>query len=367
MASTIFVNGSLEEQREAGAADWAMHVFALPWKVTIGMMPPTSLAGGWACFFASLLGIAVLTTCISDLAELFGCVLGIPDIVTAVTFVALGTSMPDLFASLTAAKEDATADASIVNVTGSNSVNVFLGLGVPWTVAAVFWLVSGRTADWEAKYPSVASRITGSAFVVESADLGFGVGMFCYVSVLALAILQARRRWLECELGGPRVAKVLASSTLCLLWLAWVGIVSWRVLRPDGGAEEVAGVVGATLLATASATFATMVATKLAETGGGEEQEAQVVDCLETKVDESAAPFVADIKATGSVEAPGSANVGLSASGYAVGDGVNAPVEKVDRCALEEMFFAGDLGEEKPRDPMAVGVSGRPASFRACV
>lgn len=28
-------------------------------------------------------------------------------------------------------KEDETADASVVNVTGSNSVNVFLGLGTP--------------------------------------------------------------------------------------------------------------------------------------------------------------------------------------------------------------------------------------------
>merc|ERR1719174_1529106 len=97
-----------------------------------------------------------------------GCLLDVPDVVTAITFVALGTSMPDLFASLVAAKEDPTADASIVNVTGSNSVNVFLGLGVPWTVAAVYWKFNGRTAEWERLYPSVRDTLDANtaAFVV---------------------------------------------------------------------------------------------------------------------------------------------------------------------------------------------------------
>ena len=52
--------------------------------------------------------------------------------VTAITFVALGTSLPDTFASKAAAVNEPTADNSIGNITGSNSVNVFLGLGLPW-------------------------------------------------------------------------------------------------------------------------------------------------------------------------------------------------------------------------------------------
>jgi solute carrier family 8 (sodium/calcium exchanger) len=59
------------------------------------------------------------------------------DEVTAITFVALGTSLPDTFASKAAAIGDKTADASIGNVTGSNSVNVFLGLGLPWLIASI--------------------------------------------------------------------------------------------------------------------------------------------------------------------------------------------------------------------------------------
>merc|ERR1719428_1733705 len=50
---------------------------------------------------------------------MMGCTMGVPNEVTAITFVALGTSLPDTFASKTAAVQDEYADASIGNVTGS--------------------------------------------------------------------------------------------------------------------------------------------------------------------------------------------------------------------------------------------------------
>ena len=77
--------------------------------------------------------IGVVTALIGDLATLLGCVIGMEDSFTAITLVALGTSLPDTFASKAAALGDDNADASIGNATGSNSVNVFLGLGLPWS------------------------------------------------------------------------------------------------------------------------------------------------------------------------------------------------------------------------------------------
>jgi solute carrier family 8 (sodium/calcium exchanger) len=77
------------------------------------------------------------------------------DSITAITLVALGTSLPDTFASRLAAVNDKSADNAIGNVTGSNSVNVFLGLGLPWAIAAIYH----------------ASR--GTTFVVKSGALGF--------------------------------------------------------------------------------------------------------------------------------------------------------------------------------------------------
>jgi hypothetical protein len=55
--------------------------------------------------------------------------------------VALGTSLPDTFASKSAAVGDKNADNAIGNVTGSNSVNVFLGLGLPWVIATIYHAV----------------------------------------------------------------------------------------------------------------------------------------------------------------------------------------------------------------------------------
>ena len=53
--------------------------------------------------------------------------------------------LPDTFASKTAAIEDDTADNSVGNVTGSNAVNVFLGIGIAWTMAAIYHESQGNS------------------------------------------------------------------------------------------------------------------------------------------------------------------------------------------------------------------------------
>ena len=105
--------------------------------------------------------IGVLVVVVGDLAGIFGCLVGIKDEVselfkqhdvyayeypqvTAITFVALGTSLPDTFASKVAAVNEKTADNAIGNVTGSNSVNVFLGLGIPWIIASIYHAIYVR-------------------------------------------------------------------------------------------------------------------------------------------------------------------------------------------------------------------------------
>ena len=57
-------------------------------------------------------------------------------------FTCLGTSLPDLFASKNAAQNEQYADAAVGNVTGSNGVNVFLGLGIPWIIATIYHKVN---------------------------------------------------------------------------------------------------------------------------------------------------------------------------------------------------------------------------------
>ena len=46
---------------------------------------------------------------------------------------------------------DPTADAAVGNVTGSNAVNVFLGLGLPWMIGALYWHIKGATPEWQVR------------------------------------------------------------------------------------------------------------------------------------------------------------------------------------------------------------------------
>ncbi|XP_033216462.1 sodium/calcium exchanger 3 isoform X2 [Belonocnema kinseyi] len=75
-------------------ADYLMHSLTIFWKVLFAFVPPTDIAGGYLCFVVSIIGIGIVTAVIGDIASYFGCTLGIKDSVTAIVFVALGTSIP---------------------------------------------------------------------------------------------------------------------------------------------------------------------------------------------------------------------------------------------------------------------------------
>eukprot|EP00747_Dinoflagellata_sp_TGD_P144356 gnl/TRDRNA2_/TRDRNA2_176482_c0_seq7.p1 gnl/TRDRNA2_/TRDRNA2_176482_c0~~gnl/TRDRNA2_/TRDRNA2_176482_c0_seq7.p1 ORF type:complete len:335 (+),score=23.55 gnl/TRDRNA2_/TRDRNA2_176482_c0_seq7:36-1040(+) len=211
--------------------DWFMHILTVPWKLLFATIPPTDFAGGWACFCCSLFMVGVVTAFINDMASLLGCVLGLPSIITAITFVALGTSLPDTFASKTAAEQDPYADASIGNVTGSNSVNVFLGIGLPWCAGAIVWKIRGQRPDWVARYPALAKEWAGEGiFVVQAGDLAFSVCIYSCCALVTIILLSARRKFCGGELGGPPQLKYGTAAILVSLWVLYVGISSIKAL-----------------------------------------------------------------------------------------------------------------------------------------
>ena len=116
--------------------DAIMHFLLITWKLVFSLIPPVKSGGGWPAFFIALAFVGFITAIVGDIAELLGCCLNIPPAITAITLVSLGTSVPDTFASVTAAQGSEYADSAVGNVTGSNSVNIFLGLGLPWVICA---------------------------------------------------------------------------------------------------------------------------------------------------------------------------------------------------------------------------------------
>lgn len=237
----IWPNGSREEAADAGASDWILHIISMPWKLLFAFIPPPDYAGGWVCFVVALIFIGGVTAIIGDMAALLGCVMDVPDAITAITFVALGTSLPDTFASKTAAQQDEYADASIGNVTGSNSVNVFLGLGLPWLIGAIYWTGAddSLTAEWKAKYAGTDAPTDGSAaFVVIAGDLGFSVIVFSICACTTIGVLCARRKAVGGELGGPNPARMGTSVFLVCLWFIYVALSSWKTMDTINKAKE---------------------------------------------------------------------------------------------------------------------------------
>jgi len=104
-----------------------------------------------------------------------------------------------------AAVQDTYADAAIGNVTGSNAVNVFLGIGVAWSVAAIYWNSQGKP------------------FVVEAGSLAFSVTLFTIFAFIAISVLLYRRRaHIGGELGGPRRYRLATSAFFFMLWFLYV-------------------------------------------------------------------------------------------------------------------------------------------------
>ena len=121
-------------------------------------------------------------------------------------FSHLNRKNSDTFASKTAAIGDDTADASVGNVTGSNAVNVFLGIGVAWTFAAFYWQSQGL-----------------GGLPVKEGTLTFSVVIFCVEAFIAVAVLLFRRRY-GGELGGPRGLKIASSLFFVFLWVFYLAM-----------------------------------------------------------------------------------------------------------------------------------------------
>mmetsp|Transcript_83305 Transcript_83305/g.150260 ORF Transcript_83305/g.150260 Transcript_83305/m.150260 type:complete len:838 (+) Transcript_83305:536-3049(+) len=250
--AAIFLQGEAEDGEEPetpSKMEYAIHFASLPWKVLFAIVPPVDYCNGWACFVGALFFIAIVTALVGDMANLVGCTLQINPEITAMTFVALGTSLPDTFASKTAAAVDPHADASIGNITGSNSVNVFLGLGVPWTIAAFYWQCQKPEGEaymqWTqtfapgGKYESIADSVgnfvgTGGSpvFVVPSGTLWFNLLVFSANAAFAIHHLYMRRRKLGGELGGPKKYQYATAVFLCTQWLIYIALSSmWATMN----------------------------------------------------------------------------------------------------------------------------------------
>lgn len=71
----MVVNGGDIENASTG--DYIMHFLTFGYKLIFALIPPPGLLGGWPCFVVSLIMIGLIVIIVGDLAEIFGCLIGL--------------------------------------------------------------------------------------------------------------------------------------------------------------------------------------------------------------------------------------------------------------------------------------------------
>ncbi|XP_014088005.2 sodium/calcium exchanger Calx [Bactrocera oleae] len=196
-----------EDNTGPSGCEYFMHFLSIFWKICFSIIPPAKIWNGYPRFIISIILITICTTVLVDVSSHFGCTLGVLDSVTAICLVALGTSLPDTFASKVAAIHDKTADNAIGNVTGSNAVNVFLGIGIAWSMAAIY------------------HAMNGSKFYVPAGSVLFSTVLYLGEAIIGFALIVYRRKEsIGGELGGPVGIKWLHGIILFSLWFIYLAI-----------------------------------------------------------------------------------------------------------------------------------------------
>ncbi|XP_022155297.1 magnesium/proton exchanger isoform X3 [Momordica charantia] len=184
-----------------------------PWRLLFAIVPPYHIAHGWLAFICSLIFISGIAYIVTKLTDLISCVSGINPYVIAFTALASGTSWPDLVASKIAAERQTTADSAIANITCSNSVNIYVGIGVPWLISTAYNFAAYREP----------------LRIKDAAGLSFSLLVFFSTSVGCIAVLVFRRVTLGAELGGPRLWAWVTCIFFMLLWLIFIVLSSLKV------------------------------------------------------------------------------------------------------------------------------------------
>lgn len=184
-----------------------------PWRLLFAFVPPYHIAHGWIAFICSLIFISGIAYIVTQFTDLISCVTGINPYVIAFTALASGTSWPDLVASKIAAERQITADSAIANITCSNSVNIYVGIGIPWLIDTAYNFIVYR-----------------EPLRIQNAEgLSFSLLVFFCTSAGCISVLVLRRLTIGAELGGPRIWAWITSIYFMLLWIIFVVLSSLKV------------------------------------------------------------------------------------------------------------------------------------------
>jgi len=147
-------------------------------------------------FFISIAFIAAISWVLVESAIVISHALDIPEVVIALTVLAVGTSVPDMMSSVIVAKQGR-GNMAVSNGIGSNIFDIFIGLGLPWLIKS--YLVN----------TNVVTNIEG---------LSISIGLL-FLSCLILLFTLMIRKW--------RLSQGLG----LILILLYILYVIWEVVK----------------------------------------------------------------------------------------------------------------------------------------
>lgn len=165
-----------------GAFDKIIWVLGIPFvcmfQVTIPDCSKTKGEPYYVCtFIMSIAWIGGLCMGMVQFVTWFGCILNIDPVVMGITFLAVGTSIPDALGSMVVARAGE-ADMAIANAVGSNVFDILLGLGFPWMLRGLI-NEFGNSDPCDDYYP-----VRKCGIELNSIILFCTVGMFFLVLIL---------------------------------------------------------------------------------------------------------------------------------------------------------------------------------------
>lgn len=159
----------------------------------IGLLMGNAQRNFVRAFLVSIAFIIVLSWFLVEYAVVFADAVNIPPVIVALTILAVGTSVPDLFASVVVARQGR-GEMAIANAVGSNIFDILIGLGLPWLIAMV---------------------VQGQSVHVGTEGLWLSI-VVLFATVLLLSVFLSTHRQLSRREGW-------------LLLLVYIGYVLWTV------------------------------------------------------------------------------------------------------------------------------------------
>ncbi len=137
-AKTIREN--LSPPEDASYFEMFKYILLLPIVATLTLTVPDvrrpGMAKGYSCYFSFVIAIAwigIYSYFMVGWAEVIGNTLGIDSFIMGLTFLAAGTSVPDLLSSVIVARMGE-GDMAVSSSIGSNIFDILVGLPLPWLV-----------------------------------------------------------------------------------------------------------------------------------------------------------------------------------------------------------------------------------------